>query len=71
MTDLVGRGELELQPDAAIEGLAQRLLASVRGAPNHAHLGREITNALLSDSVVIDLYVTDSEIIERLNFFYA
>ncbi|MEC7949353.1 MAG: hypothetical protein VX265_17430 [Myxococcota bacterium] len=69
--DLIERGELELRPHADANALAGRVLRSVRQAGNHAHVGREICVALLADDVVEELFATDSDIVERLNFFYA
>jgi hypothetical protein len=69
--DLIKRGELELEPDTDAEALATRVLKRVRSASNHAHIGHEICEALLADPQVIELYATDSGVIERLNFFYS
>jgi hypothetical protein len=69
--DLVEREELELESDTDLDALSARVLARVRAAANHAHIGHEICAALLADDKVIELYATDGAIIERLNFFYA
>ena len=69
--DLVSREELELKPETNIEALAARVLERVRQAANHAHVGHEICEALVADPKVEELYASDSDIVERLNYFYA
>jgi len=69
--DLLSREELELQPETDVEALAARVLERVRQAANHAHVGREVCAALLADPTVEELYASDSDIVERLNYFYA
>jgi hypothetical protein len=69
--DLLERGELDLLPGTDVDALSARVLARVRKAANHAHVGHEICEALLADARVEELYASDGEIVERLNFFYA
>lgn len=69
--DLIERNELELEPGTDLDALAARLVVRVRAAANHAHIGHEICEALVADADVVEVYATDSGVIERLNFFYA
>lgn len=69
--ELIARGELELAPHTDTDALAVRVMGRVRSAPNHAHLGHEICGALMADPQVVELYASDGDIVERLNFFYA
>ena len=69
--DLLSREELELHPETDVEALSARVLERVRQAANHAHVGREVCAALLADPKVEELYASDSDIVERLNYFYA
>lgn len=68
---LVEEQKLELEPGTSAEAVAAGVLARVRQAPHHAHVGEVISAALLDTPGVVELYVDDQDLVERLNHFYG
>ncbi len=68
---LVRDGLLELAPGATVDSVADDLLRRVREAPNHAHIGAVLSDALIEMAAVEELYADDHELVDRLNHFYG
>lgn len=69
--ELIQKEQLELEPGADPGELADELLAYLRSAPNHAHVGAAVCQVLIESPRVAEVYVEDHVIIELLNNHYT
>jgi hypothetical protein len=69
--ELVQQEQLELEPGADPGELAEELLAHLRSAPNHAHVGAAVCQVLIASPRVAEVYVEDHVIIDLLNNHYT
>jgi molybdopterin/thiamine biosynthesis adenylyltransferase len=71
ISDLSGDGRLLLYPGADVAALRARVVARVHAAPNHAHVGRVLLDALADDAAVEEVFATEEDVVERLNHAYG
>ena len=66
LSTLDQRGLLELEPGHTLPDLAGRILATTRDAKPHTQFSAWLSQALLADPAVAELYATNEQLVDVL-----
>jgi hypothetical protein len=71
VAELRADGRLLFYPGADVDAVQARVVARVHAAPNHAHIGRVLLDALAADDGVEEVFAAEEDVVHLLNHAYG